>query len=109
MFLNRDAIITLVKSDPAASDREKKSVVAAMSGDGASFSAAGRAVVSFKDAAQILGYSGKRGVYRALHDGVLTGFYGGKHQQRCTGITMESIQRALLGKNACRTAAAAHP
>lgn len=101
MFLNLAAIETLVNADTKASPEEKERVIAALRGERPwppQERPVEKAVVGFKDAAAMLGYKGPRGVYRALRDGVLKGYYGGRKRRRCTGITMESIQRALLGK-----------
>ena len=96
MFANLQALVTLVSSDNQATDAEKSAVLSAIQGGCPRPDPAVRAeVVSFADAARILGYKSARGVYRALHDGALEGFYGGRRQRRCTGITMQSINRAL--------------
>lgn len=93
MFANLAAITTLIESDPSATPEEKSSALATLSGvntrkpDGA--------VVSFKRAAEILGYRGVRGVRKALHAGILKGYYGGARQQRCTGIVLASINAAI--------------
>ena len=93
MFANLAAISTLIQSDPQASDEEKSSALAAVKGtppkrgDGE--------VVSFRRAAEILGYRSTKGVRKALHNGILKGFYGGRKQARCTGIVRASIYSAI--------------
>lgn len=101
MFANRSALELLVRSDTQATEAEKSSALAVICGRPDSQPTGGvePEVVSFETAAKILGYKGARGVYRALHDGVLQGYYGGKARRRCTGITRDSINRAL-GKGA---------
>lgn len=97
MFANRSALELLVRSDESATEAEKSSALAAICGRLPNPPTADDEpeVVSFETAAKILGYKGARGVYRALHDGVLQGYYGGKNHRRCTGITRVSINRAL--------------
>ena len=93
MFANLPALKTLIESDPSATSEEKSSALAHFAGE--TERKQDGAVVSFKRAAEILGYNGVRGVRKALHSGRLRGYYGGARQQRCTGIILASIHEAL--------------
>jgi len=96
MFANREAIEMLVRGDSTASDAEKSSVLGMMSGGGVAVSAkpeGERLVVSFEEAARMLGYRSLRGVYKAVGDGVLKAYYGGKSARRATGVLMSSIRQ----------------
>ena len=91
VFAHQSALALLITADPLASEAEKATALAAIAGRPPQ---ADGEVVSFRRAAEILGYKGPRGVYRALRDGVLQGYYGGKNHKRCTGILMSSIRAA---------------
>ena len=93
MFANFPALKTLIETDPSATAEEKSSALAHFTGQ--TVQKPDGEVVSFKRAAEILGYNGVRGVRKALHSGRLKGFYGGARQQRCTGIILASINEAL--------------
>ena len=94
MFTHETAIVTLIASDPSATDAEKAAAIAAVAGKPSKTDCE---VVSFRRAAEILGYKSTKGVRKALHNGVLRGFYGGLKRKRCTGILMSSIKAAILG------------
>ena len=103
MFTNEEAIRTLVKSDVTATRDEKDAVLQAMNGtcgkrrgDYREFLST-RAVVSFEEAAKLLGYKNSRGVYAAIRHGRLRGYYGGSEGRRASGVTSDSIRDLLSG------------
>ena len=103
MFANAQAIRTLIENDPTATRRERDSAIAALTGTAPALSPledGSRAVIRIPDAAKMLGYKGARGVYRCIADGVLTAYYGGRSRRRATGVTRESIIRAMERKSA---------
>lgn len=97
MFTNNEAIKTLVKSDITASREEKEAVLQAMNGVSRKNRndyrdvLTSRAVVSFEDAAKMLGYKNRRGVYAAIRHGRLRGYYGGSSGNRASGVVADSI------------------
>ena len=103
MFANYDALVSLVTIDRRASDEEKEAVLSMLRGDARKMPRLeSAAVVSFQDAAKILGYTSKSGVYEAVRNGVLDGYYGGAAGDRAIGVTTESIKRALRSPRCTR-------
>lgn len=100
MFQNFLAIETLINSDLSATQEEKNLLLKALKGElpvleGQKADEVMPAVVKIPVAAKMLGYKSSYGVYKALRDGVLQGYYGGKSGKRITGVITKSIQKAL--------------
>lgn len=92
MFACAAAIEVLVNGDPKATAEEKRRVINALR-ESASHETGGPVrVVSFGEAARILGYKSKAGVYRAVRDGRLRGYYSRSDCRRATGVLISSIE-----------------
>ena len=103
MFQNKTAILTLIENDPKASALEKRAAIDLIKGRASSCpeevcKPSQAYVVSFKEAAHLLGLPGKnpvRIVYSMIQSGTIKAFYGGKKAERATGIISSSIEEAL--------------
>ena len=102
MFANRLSLITLVRTDPCATDEEKAGVMDIIENGISVPEKGGRPdvpkIVSFEDAATILGVKNKRSVQNLMHKGIVQGFYSGEKKRRATGIVGMSLMKAVAAR-----------
>ena len=95
----------VISSDAVASQKEKRRVVEALErllrgeettcDDDPSVGVEPTAVLTYPEAARMLGYKGARGVYQLVRKGLLDPVYGSVGRKRSHGVTRRSVERHL--------------
>ena len=91
----------VISSDAVASQREKRRVIDALERllrgdvDEPRVCSEPTAVLTYPEAARMLGYRGARGVYQLVRKGLLDPVYGSIGRKRSHGVSRRSVERHL--------------